>query len=179
MLGLVLDGLLATLLIGPPTVSMGAAIPLLTQALARDLDDATRVHAMVYGFNTTGAFAGALAAGFWPIAALGLVGVLVAMAVLNLAAGATFVLIARRAELAGLDVPANGPAPRLERFALYAAVALLTGFSMTTLQAVLIRMGGSRSEPRTSRSRWSSPSSCCASRSGASACPRRLGSAAS
>ena len=45
----------------PPTVLMGGTIPMLTQALARGLVDATRVHAFVYGFNTAGAFAGALA----------------------------------------------------------------------------------------------------------------------
>ncbi|RIL06949.1 MAG: hypothetical protein DCC71_04740 [Proteobacteria bacterium] len=140
-LGLALDGLLATLLIGPPTILMGATIPLLTQALARDLDDATRIHALVYGFNTAGAFAGALAAGFWLIAALGLVGVLVAMAALNLAAAAVFAAIARRAAR-GVAAPAAEAPSRVAGFAIYAAAALCIGFAMTTLQAVLIRVGG-------------------------------------
>ena len=44
---------------------MGGTIPLLTQALARDLDDATRIHALrVRASTPLGAFAGALAAGF-------------------------------------------------------------------------------------------------------------------
>ena len=56
-LGFGLDVLLSALLIGPPAVLMGGTIPILTQALARDIQDATRVHALVYGFNTAGAFA--------------------------------------------------------------------------------------------------------------------------
>ena len=52
---------------------MGGTIPILTQALARSLEDATRFHAFVYAFNTAGAFVGALAAGFYLIPRLGLV----------------------------------------------------------------------------------------------------------
>ena len=63
---------------------MGGTIPILTQALARCLDDATRFHALVYAFNTAGAFAGALAAGYWLVPSLGLVGVLHWMGGINL-----------------------------------------------------------------------------------------------
>src|SRR5262245_59349316 len=97
-LGFAFDVALSGLLVGPPAVCMGATIPFLTQALARDLADATRIHALVYGWNTAGAFAGALCAGFWLVPALGLVGVLVAMGVVNLAAGGA---------LAALDSPAR------------------------------------------------------------------------
>ncbi len=41
------DVALSALLIGPPSVLMGATIPMLTQALARGLADATRFHALV------------------------------------------------------------------------------------------------------------------------------------
>ena len=53
---------LSALLIAPPAVLMGGTIPILTQALSRDLSDATRFHALVYAFNTIGAFGGAPAA---------------------------------------------------------------------------------------------------------------------
>ena len=56
------DVTLAAALIGPPAVLMGGTIPILTQALARSLEDATRLHALVYATNTAGAFVGALAA---------------------------------------------------------------------------------------------------------------------
>ena len=75
-LGFALDVALSALLVLPPAILMGGTIPILTQALAHDLEDATRFHALVYAFNTAGAFAGALAAGYWLVPSLGLVGVL-------------------------------------------------------------------------------------------------------
>jgi spermidine synthase len=139
------DVALAALLIGPPTIAMGATIPLLTQALPADLAAATRVHALVYGLNTAGAFAGALCAGFLLVPKLGLVGVLMAMGALNLAAGAAYIAlgIATRGEAAAAAV-GNAPegASVVAHFPRYAAAALLTGFAMMTVQTVLIRMGG-------------------------------------
>jgi predicted membrane-bound spermidine synthase len=96
-LGFVFDVSLSALLIGPPAVLMGGTIPILTLALAGDLQHATRVHAWVYGFNTLGAFAGALAGGFWLVPQLGLDGVVWAMGGINLAAAAVFALLERRA----------------------------------------------------------------------------------
>ena len=95
-LGFVFDVALAAVLIGPPTVLMGGTIPILTQALARCLADATRFHAFVYAFNTAGAFVGALAAGFFLIPELGLVRVMYAMGAVNLGAGAIFLYLGWR-----------------------------------------------------------------------------------
>ena len=68
------------------------------------------MHALIYGWNTAGAFAGALATGFFLIEWLGLDGVLHAMGVVNVAVGRAFALLgARRRELAALD---PGDAPR-------------------------------------------------------------------
>ena len=83
-LGFALDVALSALLVLPPAILMGGTIPILTQALARSLEDATRFHALVYAFNTAGAFAGALAAGYWLVPSLGLVGVLHWMGGINL-----------------------------------------------------------------------------------------------
>jgi len=159
--GFALDVALSALLILPPAVLMGGTIPMLTQALARSLDDATRFHAFVYGFNTIGAFAGALAAGFWLVPALGLVGVLVSMSVINLAVGVVFIAIGwRGADSAdaffddrGGDVvdnvgsdaasPAASPAAKgSPDFRWFTWVALLCGFAMMTIQTVAIRLGG-------------------------------------
>jgi spermidine synthase len=141
-LGFAFDVGLSTLLIGPPAVLMGGTIPILTLALAGDLARATRVHAWVYGFNTAGAFAGALAAGFFLIPLLGLDGVLYAMGPLNLLAALAFVLLERFGESAAPDLAAPGPAaPPVRGFAAYAGVALLAGFAMMTVQTVLIRIG--------------------------------------
>jgi len=149
-LAFALDVTFAALLIGPPTIMMGGTIPMLTQALSRSLADATRLHALVYAFNTAGAFLGALAAAFWLVPALGLIGVLQAMGAVNVLAGAVFVAmgLARRGGLAG---PRDDATPRADAasapvavrgFAVYACVALLAGFAMMTVQTVLIRVAG-------------------------------------
>jgi len=143
-LGFGLDVLLSALLIGPPAVLMGGTIPVLTQALARGLHDATRIHSSVYAFNTAGAFLGALAAGFWIVPALGLVDALAAMGCLNLFAGAAFVALGRRpaapaAELAQASCTERAAAPGL---AAFCTVALLVGFAMMAVQTVAIRVGG-------------------------------------
>jgi len=136
-----IDLALTTLLIAPPTVLMGSTIPILTQTLPRNLDDATRTHALVYGTNTAGAFAGTLAAGFFLIPYLGLEGVLRAMGVVNLAAGAAFLAL-------GLVPAQRSPAAAGEAIArvrglpAYATAAVLLGFSTLTLQTVLIRLSG-------------------------------------
>ncbi len=142
-LGFALDVALSALLVLPPAILMGGTIPILTQALARSLEDATRFHALVYAFNTAGAFAGALAAGYWLVPSLGLVGVLVWMGGINLFAGATFLVLGALRPQAMPIATARGDAPlRVAGFASFAAVALLTGFAMMTLQTVLIRLGG-------------------------------------
>ncbi|HIF99164.1 MAG TPA: hypothetical protein EYQ54_19455 [Myxococcales bacterium] len=143
-LGFLTDVALAILLIGPASILMGGTIPILTQGLARSLDDATRFHAFVYGFNTVGAFAGALAAGFYLIPVLGLVDVMFTMGIINLVAGAIFVVLGLRGGVvssAKEELPALAQGGFLEAVP-YLAVALLTGFAMMTVQTTLIRLGG-------------------------------------
>lgn len=91
-----IDVLLTIALIGTPTVLMGGTIPILTQALARSLADATRFHALIYTFNTAGAFLGALAAGFVLVDGLGLDGTVRWMGVINLIAGGAFLVLGAR-----------------------------------------------------------------------------------
>ena len=133
---------LCLLLIGPPTILMGGTIPLLTQALTRGLEDATRIHAFIYAFNTAGAFLGSMAAGFVLIHWLGLDGVLRAMGAVNLFAGAVFVALGlRRAPAAAVAAtPTAHVVPR--SFAALALVAGLAGFAMMVLQTTLNRVAG-------------------------------------
>ncbi|HEM46803.1 MAG TPA: hypothetical protein ENO23_07130, partial [Alphaproteobacteria bacterium] len=141
-IGFAIDVLLSALLVGPPAVLMGGTIPILTQALSRSLDDATRFHAFVYAFNTAGAFVGALAAGFFLVPRLGLQAAMVAMGVVNLAAGSTFVLLGWRGrDVAPLIVQLDdAPTPRISGFRSFATVAALTGFAMMTIQTAVIRL---------------------------------------
>jgi spermidine synthase len=136
------DVAVSALLIAPPIVLMGGTIPILTLALARDLEHATRVHAAVYGLNTVGAFLGALLGTFWIVPRLGLDGSVAAMGFVNLAAGAAFALLELRgAALAPELARAEESAGPLPRFAAYAAVALLAGFAMMSLQTIFNRIG--------------------------------------
>jgi spermidine synthase len=133
---------LAAILLLPPTLLMGGTIPILTQGLAVSTDDATRVHAQVYGINTAGAVVGALLAGFWLIAELGFPGTLAAMACINIGAGALFF---RAGDATAL--PASAPSSpsdesRVPGLLGYSIAALLSGFAMMTLEVVAIRIGG-------------------------------------
>jgi len=142
-LAFAIDVFLSLLLIGPPAVLMGGTIPILTQALAHDLEDATRVHAWVYSFNTFGAFVGALAAGFWLIPSFGIQGTLFAMAFVNLLVGATFLVLGRH-DRSGMTraVPASAaPVQSDSDFPVFVVAALAVGFAMMTVQTVLIRLG--------------------------------------
>jgi predicted membrane-bound spermidine synthase len=141
-IGFVCDVLLAALLIGPPTVLMGGTIPILTQALSRSTADATRFHALVYSLNTAGAFAGALAAGFLLIPALGLRQTMLAMGLVNLSAGLVFGLLGLRGHASAAAPAAEPAAPAVRGFGSFAAAALLVGFAMMALQTILIRIGG-------------------------------------
>ncbi len=141
-LGFAVDVALAAALIVPPATLMGGTIPILTQALARNLADATRVHAQIYASNTAGAFAGTLATGFVLIHGLGLEGTLYAMGAVNLAIGAAFAALSRSAApLAELET--EGAPPLGARvFAVYGGIALLVGFAMMVLQTTVIRISG-------------------------------------
>jgi predicted membrane-bound spermidine synthase len=140
-LGFAFDVVLSALLIGPPAVLMGGTIPVLTLALAGDIGHATRVHAWVYGANTLGAFAGALAGGFWLIPLLGLDGVVWTMAGLNLAAALAFAALEGRATSVAPDPEEPSAAEPVPRIAAWSGIALLAGFAMMALQTTLNRLG--------------------------------------
>jgi spermidine synthase len=65
-----INALFAGLLLLPMTVAIGMTYPLAVRVLARDADDAAAASARVYAWNTVGAIAGSLAAGFLLIPAL-------------------------------------------------------------------------------------------------------------
>lgn len=140
-----IDVLLTALLIGPPAVLMGATVPLLTQALARSLDDATRVHALIYAFNTAGAFAGALLGGFLLLPHFGLNPLVVAMGLINLAAGGLLAALgyahSRASQVEPGAAPLDSAAPSATvRLAPWIAVAFLSGAAMMTLQVAFNRV---------------------------------------
>ncbi|OVE80331.1 hypothetical protein BVY02_00570, partial [bacterium J17] len=90
------DVLICILLIGLPTVLMGGTLPLLTQGLSLDSDDAPQFHARVYAINTGGAFLGCLAGGFYLLPNFGLPLTVLFMGASNLIAGFALLLIGAR-----------------------------------------------------------------------------------
>jgi spermidine synthase len=64
------NALFSGLLLMPMTIAIGMTYPLAVRVLARDADDAAPASARVYSWNTVGAIAGSLAAGFILIPAL-------------------------------------------------------------------------------------------------------------
>jgi len=140
--GFALDVLLCGFLVLPSTLLMGGTVPLLTQALARSVADATRFHAFVYAFNTAGALIGALLAGFRLLPALGLRGSIFAAGIVNLVVGAVFIVWG--ALRAGRSVPVVSGPPEVVRargIGALVAIALLVGFASMAIQAVWNRMG--------------------------------------
>jgi spermidine synthase len=143
-LGLVLQGTLcAAWLVGPPALCMGATVPLLTRALSGSLERATGVHARIYAFNTAGAVAGTLGAGFLAIHWLGLPGTVRLAGLANLTAAVFFVAVGLRAGTEP-DVPERAerrstlvPARRV----LY-AIGCVGGFAFMTLESLVIRLTG-------------------------------------
>jgi predicted membrane-bound spermidine synthase len=116
-----------------PAVAMGLTLPLLVRTLLRSDDSYGRVLGRLYGWNTLGGVAGALAGEWWLIPGLGLFGAGLAAATLHATAGAAALFLARHeGELS--PTPPGGPTqgegrarPRLDwqarRLLLAAALA--------------------------------------------------------
>jgi spermidine synthase len=95
----------------PGALCIGAAFPFAVRRFARDQADTAAAAARIYAWNTFGAIAGAIAAGFWLLPGLGFAGTLVAAVALNLAlaaAGAGLAQPAARGLLAACLAAAVG-----------------------------------------------------------------------
>jgi spermidine synthase len=89
----------------PPTIAMGATLPLLTAWYARDDRHLGRDMGWLYAINTTGAFIGAGLAGFVLLPILGQPLSLGAAAAVNLAIAAGAVILGRRHRFAASTAP--------------------------------------------------------------------------
>lgn len=95
----------ATLL--PSTLAIGATFPFAVRIAARGAEDAGPASARVYAWNTVGAIAGALGAGFFAIPALGFASALAAAALANagLALASAWLVAPRLARAPWLALP--------------------------------------------------------------------------
>ena len=100
----------SALLLLPPTLAMGATLPVVARALVTRDEALGRWSAWLYGANTLGAVLGAYLCGFWSIPLLGLTRSVLVAGCTNLAVGAL-------AAFASRGLPALAPAPELDRAA--------------------------------------------------------------
>lgn len=138
---------LAFVAMGLPCVAMGATLPLITRALVAVPGHLGRRAGVAYGLNTFGATAGVLLAGFLLPPVLGARGSVYLAAAVNVAVGATALMLARR-ERAGLeeagdtggqDEPAVPPAPgRSDPSVL--TVVFASGFGTVALEVLTTRL---------------------------------------
>jgi spermidine synthase len=99
--------LLAGLFLLPPTLAMGATLPLVLRAAAPATARIGRISAILYGINTLGAVAGTFLAGFVTIRLVGLYATLLLAAAANLVAALGALVVVR--DRAGLTTPASAP----------------------------------------------------------------------
>ena len=111
------NALIASAVLLPSALCIGATFPLAVRTLARDPGDAARASARVYAWNTAGAIAGAVTAGFVLLPELGFAGAVSAGVAANLVLAAVAALLAgtRRwlpaLAAVGLAVLAAAPLP--------------------------------------------------------------------
>ncbi|MCC7180433.1 MAG: fused MFS/spermidine synthase [Acidobacteria bacterium] len=147
------------LLLSLPAAAMGATFPIASRWMVRGASSVSADAGHLYAANTLGAAAGALAAGFVLLPALGLAGATAAGVLLNTAAAAGAWWIASRIAVPDAPVPverARGrkatrpPAPdRVGRPGLAASALGVTGFASLSLQVVWTRLLASILGPTT------------------------------
>jgi spermidine synthase len=131
--------LLAIALIGVPTILMGCTLPLLTQGLSFSTKRVPKVHALIYAWNTGGAFLGCLIAGFVLLPKFGLPITIMTTALINIVAGV--ILAGLGAELSDEASPiAKTTVQKTNIFAI--ATAFIAGFVGITFQILLMRIAG-------------------------------------
>jgi spermidine synthase len=133
---------LATIILGPPTVLMGGTLPAAAEAVEREGDEGRRRLAVLYGVNTIGAVAGAVLATFVLLEVLGIRRMLWAAALVNALVAVVARTLGRRA---GERTVADAQ-PSTEREAaavppsLVLAAAAVVGFAFLLMELVWYRM---------------------------------------
>jgi len=139
------DVLLCSALILPPTICMGATLPLFTQALSASPRDSSTLHASIYAINTTGACIGCLAAGFIVLPLFGLPLSLAYTGSLNLTVGliilaCSFMLPTERLSIS-TDLPERDiPTVPVRQRLMAILIAFLAGFYSLALQVAFMRL---------------------------------------
>ncbi len=99
--------LAAALVLLPPTVAMGATLPVVARGVVGSDGTLGRWSAILYAANTLGAVSGAYLCGFWLIPALGLAGSVILAGAVNLLIAAGVFALAGRQTVATRDADAG------------------------------------------------------------------------
>ena len=102
----------AAILILPPTLLMGASLPILSAWVERQRTDHRQAVARLYGLNTLGAMAGVLVGGFVFLPHFGMQAAIIIAAAANVALGVTCITLSRKCE-SGCAPKAAEPARRV------------------------------------------------------------------
>jgi spermidine synthase len=141
--GMLLRGVVATACLLPPTVLMGASLPVIARALEGDGDVSPKL-GLLYGANTVGAVAGCLMAGFWLLRLYDVtVASLAAASVNTVVACAALALASRFPVIEARDNPGRAvkTARRRAHTSVYVSIAL-SGAVALGAEAVWTRLLG-------------------------------------
>ena len=134
---LLADVLLNLSLLAVPIIGMGMTTPLIVEIAKNELGDLGRTVGRFYGLNILGAAAGALLTGLVLIELVGLTGVTLIAASVNIIVGVS-VLVALGRRRAGANDAARHSINRLS--VRYRAAAVLFGFGTLALQILFFRV---------------------------------------
>lgn len=134
--------LITSIIILPPTILMGATLPILVGAYVRDTEKHDSATQALYAANTAGGAAGAIAAGFGLVPAVGLIESSIIAAILN---GICALGVATATQLSAIPEPpppqkktAQAP-PLLAKNSTIAIVAFLSGLILLQLEVCWTR----------------------------------------
>jgi len=134
----------AALALLPPTIAMGATLPLLTRWYAREAGSLGKDMGWLYAVNTTGAFVGAGLAGFALLPILGQPGSLLAAASINIAVGFGAVALGRVVKLAPTRQEVVAKAKPETPLSPRATQAVLIAFSLSGAAAMVNQVAWAR-----------------------------------
>ena len=134
--------LLASVVVLPPTILMGATLPAITRALVDRIFRLGRDLSFLYALNTCGAVAGSLAAGFVLIRAIGVHGTLWVAVALNVGVGLAALALGRGASAPPAAHEGAGPdeAPEAKEPGWVLVAIALSGAASLALEVLWTRL---------------------------------------
>ncbi|MFH1357784.1 MAG: fused MFS/spermidine synthase [bacterium] len=134
------DFILTFLLIFPPTILMGATIPIMTSVLPDDNNTLNRKHAIIYGLNTVGAFFGVIAGSLYLMNMWGLEIPLLLIGFLNFILSFVYIFNTLKGEVIKQDTMPNIQST-YSNTAIY-LLAFISGLTSISLEIIWIRIWG-------------------------------------